>query len=406
MILVRPMLRLLIMWHAQRPPVLRTWPTETPSCSETNTKTAREFTLVSSTGRIICVSSSLTLNVCSAFALEDGIAGGNAAAGSAHQLAESASPVLLTSEEASRVLTGPTATPTSEGPAPQMSNATSPGSITTPSTPVPNGQREVVAANRKRSAEAEETPEQRPKRINNEETPEQRRKRMNNEYSRRYHQRKKQELAEARQNIKRLEEANGALTHKNAALRELHQLAESVPTVLPTSEEGSRVLTAPTATPTSEGSAPQMSNATSPGSITTPSTPVPNGQREVVAANQKRSAEAEETPEQRRKRINNENFRDYYQRKKQELADARDNIKRLEEANGALTHKNAALREINDQLWKYMNKFPPLGRGKASSGDETPDASSEDVGIAPVAHPHDGHSGGEQGPHGGGAGSA
>jgi hypothetical protein len=265
MILVRPMLRLLIIWHPQRPPVPRTWPTETPGCSETDTNRAREFTLVSSTGRIICVSSSLTLNFCSAFALEDGIAGCNAAAGSAHQLAESASPVLLTSEEASRVLTDPTATPTSEGPAPQMSNGTSQGSITTPSTPVPNGQPEVVATNRKRSAEAEETPEQR-------------RKRINNEYSRRHHQRKKQELTEARENVKR-----------------------------------------------------------------------------------------------------------------------------LEDANGVLTHKNAALQEINGQLWRYINQFPPLGRGKASSGDQSPDASSEDVGIAPVAHPHAAHKGGEQGPHGGGA---
>jgi hypothetical protein len=90
-ILVRPMLGLLIIWHLQRPPVPRTWPTETPCCSETDTKRAREFTLVSSTGRIICVSSSLTLTVCSAFALQDGIAGCNAASGSAHQLAESAS---------------------------------------------------------------------------------------------------------------------------------------------------------------------------------------------------------------------------------------------------------------------------------------------------------------------------
>jgi hypothetical protein len=69
-----------------------------------------------------------------------------------------------------------------------------------------------------------------------------------------------------------------------------------------------------------------MSNGTSQASIATPSTPVPHGHPEAVVANRKRPAEAEETPEQRRKRI-----------KKQELADARDKIKRLEEANAAIT---------------------------------------------------------------------
>jgi hypothetical protein len=147
-----------------------------------------------------------------------------------------------------------------------------------------------------------------------------------------------------------------------------------------------------------------MSNGTSQGSFTTPATPVPHGDPQAVVGNLKRPAEAEETRDQRRKRINNIGSQRYHARKKKELADALDKIKRLEAANMAMAYENAALRDNNDKLWETFREFQTLGRVKASMGDETPDGSSEHVGIGPGgAHPEAGQ--GEQEPHQGAGGS-